>query len=141
MTIFMGNGIMSKIIDTASQTNKATLFVHFLWLLIISASFCATTYNERHIINHIAETQADTIFKRDQVFRHWSAAHGGAYVPTTEATPPNPHLKQVPFRDIQRPDGLSLTLMNPAYMLRQINELSSQGSDDIGHITPFAPIE
>ncbi len=59
-------------------------------------------------------------FSKDLAFRQWATKHGGVYVPANEHTLPNPHLAHIPERDITTPSGKQLTLMNPAYMLRQI---------------------
>lgn len=78
--------------------------------------------------------------EKDIVFRRWAAEHGGVYVPVTGKTPPNPWLT-VPERDITTPSGRRLTLMNPAYMIRQVFEV---GQSSIfapgGHITSLNPI-
>ena len=37
-----------------------------------------------------------------------------------ERTPPNPYLSHLPNRDVETTDGVLLTLMNPAYMMRQM---------------------
>jgi hypothetical protein len=61
------------------------------------------------------------------------------YVPVSEMTPPNPYLK-VPNRDVTTSGGLSLTLVNPAYMNRQVNELAMEMHHFQGHITSLNPI-
>ena len=43
-------------------------------------------------------------------------------MPVSETTPPNPYLSHVSERDIATPSGRKLTLLNPAYMLRQVQE-------------------
>ncbi len=79
-------------------------------------------------------------YQKDLAFRRWAAKHGGAYVPATAETPPNPHLN-VPERDIETPSGRKLTLMNPAYMTRQVYELMRSAPDSPqGHITSLNPI-
>ena len=61
------------------------------------------------------------------------------YVSIDERTPPNPYLKHIPLRDIEA-SGISLTLMNPAYMLRQVME-EYEGLYGIrGHITSLSPL-
>ena len=55
-------------------------------------------------------------------FRSWASRHGGVYVRPDERTPPNPYLSHLPRRDITLDDGTALTLMNPAYMMRQMTE-------------------
>ena len=68
----------------------------------------------------LAANTARANFSKDVAFRQWGTRHGGVYVPIDERTPPNPNLAHVPERDISTPSGKRLTLMNPAYMLRQI---------------------
>jgi PAS domain S-box-containing protein len=57
-----------------------------------------------------------------QAFRNWGVSHGGVYVPIDENTPPSPFLSHIDDRDITTPSGIPLTLMNPAYMIRQLQE-------------------
>ena len=88
----------------------------------------------------VARTFADESFRKDLIFRRWGAGHGGVYVPVTAETPPNAHLTDIAERDISTPSGKKLTLINPAYMMRQVYEL---GNVDIGpkaHITSLNPI-
>lgn len=66
--------------------------------------------------------------------------HGGVYVPVTAETPPNPYLKHVPERDIATPSGRELTLVNPAYMTRQVHELGKETEGVRAHITSLDPI-
>jgi len=76
--------------------------------------------------------------EKDMGFRRWNALHGGVYVLVDKANRPNPYL-DVPDRDLRTTGGQVLTLVNPAYMMRQVNELdwSSQGIK--GHITSLRP--
>ncbi len=50
----------------------------------------------------------------------WGTKHGGINVPITEETPPSPYMDHIPERDIETPSGRKLTLMNPAYTVRQL---------------------
>lgn len=59
-------------------------------------------------------------FNKDLVFRRWSAMQGGVYIPPSPNTPPNPYLEDIPKRDVVTTDGQKLTLVNPAYMTRQV---------------------
>lgn len=68
------------------------------------------------------------------------AEHGGLYVPENERTPPNPYLDHVEDQNIQTPSGVNLTLMNPAYALRQLIEEYEASMGIIGHITSLNPI-
>jgi diguanylate cyclase (GGDEF)-like protein/PAS domain S-box-containing protein len=73
------------------------------------------------------------------LYRRWVAEQGGVYVPVTEHTPPNPHLS-VPNRDVTTTSGVSLTLINPAYMTRQVNEIGKGLPSGKGHLTSLKPI-
>ncbi|MHC4750515.1 MAG: ATP-binding protein [Planctomycetota bacterium] len=81
-----------------------------------------------------------SLFQQDMVYRQWAAIHGGVYVPVTEQTPPNPYLASVDERDITTPSGRRLTLMNPAYMTRQVHEMETEQCGIRGHITSLNPI-
>ena len=61
--------------------------------------------------------------------------HGGVYVPVTAETPPNPYLSHIHERDLKTPSGINLTLMNPAYMLRQTMDKYEMRYGIHGHIT------
>jgi len=61
-------------------------------------------------------------------------------VPATEETPPNPYLDDVPERDVETPSGRLLTLVNPAYMTRQVHQLEEAESEIRGHITSLNPL-
>ncbi|MFA6311624.1 MAG: DUF3365 domain-containing protein [Sterolibacterium sp.] len=67
----------------------------------------------------LAKKEARIHFNKDLAFRRWATRHGGVYVPIDERTPPNPGLANIPERDIETPSGRKLTLMNPAYIMRQ----------------------
>ena len=61
-------------------------------------------------------------------------------MPQTEQTPPNPHLASQPERDITTPLGRKLTLMNPAYMLRQVMDEYAELYGVRGRITSLKPL-
>ena len=83
--------------------------------------------------------QARVAYEKDIVFRRWNNQHGGIYV-DARVTPPNPYLADTPERDITTPSGKPLTLVNPAYMTRQIYELEAKVSGLHGHITSLEPM-
>jgi len=83
----------------------------------------------------MVKKEARANFNKDQALRHWTSMHGGVYVPVTKETPSNPYLSHVPERDLKTPSGKSLTLMNPAYMLRQTMESYEDLYGVRGHIT------
>jgi len=111
-----------------------------LWTLLIAgfAGWEAKEYWETEYT--VARSVAQNIFDKDIIFRRWASIHGGVYVPVTPETPPNPYLAHIPDRDITLPSGKVITLINPAYMTRQIHELGATQSGARGHITSLKPI-
>ena len=87
----------------------------------------------------IALERGRVLFGLVELVRDWNARHGGVYVPVTEETQPNPYLEH-PQRDIETREGRQLTLVNPAFMTRQIAELAEQSTGVRFHITSLKPI-
>ncbi|MDY0170057.1 MAG: PocR ligand-binding domain-containing protein [Thermoguttaceae bacterium] len=87
----------------------------------------------------MARRTAQIIFENDVLYRRWSANHGGVYVRVSEDCPPNPYLK-VPDRDVTTTTGVALTLVNPAYMTRQVNSLVGATGGSRGRLTSLKPI-
>lgn len=111
------------------------VLVSAFWAVTVFGLFGWALWTTRQGTENLARRMARAYFNKDYVFRSWVASHGGVYVPTNERTPPNPHLKHVPERDIETPSGKSLTLMNAAYVLRQMQEEYSDLFGVKGHIT------
>jgi len=110
------------------------------WTVVISASVTWNLLNQNESMREIALSEARAYFKKDQAFRLWATSHGGVYVPSDERTPPSPYLAHVPGRDIETPSGVLLTLMNPSYALRQLNEEFTELYGVAGHITSLKPL-
>jgi hypothetical protein len=96
-----------------------------VWTATVAAHHIQTVIEARSYEQEHALKAARTSVAKDIIIRKWIASHGGVYVPTTEKTPPNPYLLNIPDRDIITPQGVRLTLMNPAYAMRQIFEFSN----------------
>jgi hypothetical protein len=86
-----------------------------------------------------AKIEARSVFENHVIYRSWNAGHGGVYARVDTKTRPNPWL-DTPERDITTPSGTQLTLINPAYMTRQINEMTLKKFGYISHITSLNPI-
>jgi len=98
------------------------------WLVVLALSLAFRLAGTRDRISEMAFIQADVGLDWMLTIRKWLATMGGMYVPVTGKTPPNPKLAQVPERDITTPSGKRLTLMDPAYLLRQVNEMNGPGN-------------
>jgi len=90
------------------------------WSTIIGGSLAWNILEEDEQVKEIALHTARANFNKDYAFRLWGTKHGGVYVPPTKETPPNPYLAHLKNRDVVTTDGKKLTLMNPAYMVREL---------------------
>lgn len=115
------------------------LFMLF-WTLLIAALAVWNHYQNHRTVLHEAQSAARYSFGKDLSFRRWATGHGGVYVPVTAETPPNPYLAHVPERDIVTPAGRELTLVNPAYMIRQVHGMTDELFGTRGHITSLRPV-
>lgn len=111
-----------------------------VWTVIVAASLAWNVAKLKGDILEVARITARSAYEEDVIYRLWNAWHGGVYVPVTEVTQPNPYLTNVPEHDITTPSGKLLTLMNPAYMTRQVYELAAEKYGIRGHITSLNPI-
>jgi signal transduction histidine kinase len=132
-----GNELKPAAKDGSKQVNikRYTILLVALWTVLAGALTLYQLNNLHNITLDIAANEAKTNFKKDQSFRVWGASHGGVYVPIDENTPPNKYLTNVEERDIETPSGKKLTLMNPAYMVRQIKDVFSDLYGVAGHLT------
>ncbi|MEW8506264.1 MAG: EAL domain-containing protein [Candidatus Thiodiazotropha sp.] len=125
---------------TLKSLRKYTLVAIVTWTALITIVFTWTVFDQRNREFANALAVARAYFDKDQSVRQWGATQGGVYVKISEHTQPNPHLKNLPHRDVTTTDGQKLTLMNPAYMIRQINERFSRMHNDFIHITSLDPL-
>jgi signal transduction histidine kinase/ActR/RegA family two-component response regulator len=110
------------------------------WTLATVASLTWNLSDLEATARTFAAVQARASFAKDVAYRRWVAEKGGVYAAVSAATPPNPYLKDNPRRDIALPDGQTLTLINPAYMSRQVFEIYDQDAGSRSHITSLKPL-
>ncbi|MDA8232447.1 MAG: ATP-binding protein [Magnetospirillum sp.] len=113
------------------------VWVTLLWSGAVALSLATAVINVRGQALESAKNEARTSVRTNMGFRRWATQHGGVYVPPDAKTPPNPYLADIPDRDLVTTSGKALTLMNPAYMLR---ELMGQGYVAKGRITSLKPL-
>ena len=141
----MRKGLTTMEKPSSSKTELTVLRNYFwilliLWTVLVGSTLLWSLLRQRHETLEVAYLQAQSAFGKDVVYRRWAAVHGGVYVPVTEQAPPNPYLSHVEERDIETPSGRKLTLMNPAYMTRQVHEMGAASYGIRGHITSLNPI-
>lgn len=126
--------------ETVPYLKRSFTMLMVLWTFTIVLIFYLSFISEKKTVFNLAAHQSRASFDKDIQYRLWATRHGGVYVPQTENTPPNPDLANIPERDITTPSGRKLTLMNPAYMTRQVFEISKERFGYIGHITSLNPL-
>jgi len=132
---------MKKLMDMIAGIYSGLWLLLLAWVLIAAASL---TWIMKELYEHSMDevkVNAKALFSQELIFRRWNAGHGGVYVPITETTQPNPYLSHIPERDVTTTTGKKLTLINPAYMSRQLHELMLEDAGGRrGHITSLKPI-
>src|SRR5450631_391730 len=106
----------------------------------MALSLSVGLFQIRDGLRKLALNQAVQSVEKDLLYRRWASLHGGVYVPVTDRTPSNPYLKDIAEQDITTPSGRRLTLMNPAYMNRQVFELGKERYGNHEHITSLTPL-
>jgi len=114
---------------------KYYIVIVFAWILLFVSLIIFIFYKIDEETDNIAKTEARANFNKDQAIRNWSSLHGGVYVPVDSITKPNPALAHISERDIETPSGRKLTLMNPAYLLRELNDYFAEYYGIVGHLT------
>ena len=137
----MTDNIVNKedAVHRAFRLGPYTMGLAIVWTVIVGVSLVWNLHEQERATTEVARALARAGIERDLLYRRWSAIHGGVYAPVAEKTRPNPHL-DAPERDIETPAGRMLTLVNPAYMTRQVHELGAQTNGIQGHITSLKPI-
>ncbi|MCI5157353.1 MAG: response regulator [Candidatus Electrothrix sp. AUS1_2] len=127
------------------QTDKNTnlFLVRFLilslvlWTLLLLLLLLWNRQNMKKTTRQLAENHALMFFEKDMLYREWAMSHGGVYVPVSEHTQPNPYL-DIENRDVTIA-GRKYTLMNPAYIFRQVYDLGKDRVSVQGRITSLDP--
>jgi PAS domain S-box-containing protein len=129
------------IADEIRKIHRYAVIGTVLWTLLLSGLFIADVLDNSKSVHEIGRGMALASFEKDLLFRRWANQHAGVYVPETALTPANPNLAHIPDRDVTTSTGRRLTLVNPAYMSRQIFEMAREQPDSPqGHITSLNPI-
>ncbi len=109
------------------------------WVLLVSISFIWNYNAASKEQERVALESAKTIFNYINIIRLWNNQHSPVYVPMTENTPPNPYLTN-PNKNIIVNDQLTLTQINPAYMIQQIADIAMKENGVQFHFTSLNPI-
>lgn len=111
-----------------------------VWTGVVIIFLTGNLYQEHQATLEIARAEARGQIQQILLYRQWNTLHNGVYVQVNEKTPPNPYLAAMPERDVRTPTGKRLTLVNPAYMSRQIYELAQEQNKAEGRIISLKPL-
>lgn len=118
-----------------------SLLLAFAWTVVIAVSLLASITVHRQEIVTLALNVARAYIDKDILYRNWNAFHGGIYVLADKGVSSNPYLPAAVLeRDVITPSGRHLTLVNPAYMTRQLYELAQKEHKIAGRITSLKPL-
>jgi len=135
------NPVTSAIIEEDEQK-----IIRIGWLLAVGWTLflgIIIAWNLWQVNTHTHEQARLSLIKtieKDLVFRNWVTEQGGVYVPVTKENPPNPYLEHIHERDITTPSGTPLTLFNPAYIMRQVYEMTQERYGISGRLTSLDPL-
>ncbi|MHB0956305.1 MAG: c-type heme family protein [Pirellulaceae bacterium] len=125
--------------DLAIRWRLHAWLLGLVWTGCIVASLFWNLWEQENKTRLLARNSAQITFENDLLYRHWVAAQGGVYVPASPQVPPNPYL-HISDRDITTTAGLTLTLVNPAYMTRMVHQRARETKGSRGHITSLKPL-
>ncbi|PLX40279.1 MAG: hypothetical protein C0609_12310 [Deltaproteobacteria bacterium] len=128
-------------IDTQVVTLKrTTLLLALIWTTLSLLSFFWDSYSNRSNMLAIAEQQAKLVLEKEFVLRSWVLSHNGIYVEISEETPPNPLIPEDSDKYATTDGGKRLTLMNPAYVTRQLHDIGGIPGGIRGHLSSLDPM-
>jgi hypothetical protein len=87
----------------------------------------------------LAKVVARSFYQAVATMRDWNTLHNGVYVPISESVRPNLYLVD-PLRDVTTSEGLRLTKINHAQMIRMLSELLTQDRGVHIHMTSLTPL-
>jgi len=108
------------------------VFSIFVIYIILDNTRNNETFLKKMIINEAVSNYNSIIDTRK-----WNASHGGVYVKQNEAVKPNKYLKD---KTLETKDGETLIKINPAWMTRQISEISNKEHQNYFKLTSLNPI-
>jgi PAS domain S-box-containing protein len=122
------------------KINKYFRLFFVAWTCLILIMITVFTWHALKEKDVWMYNEAIAIHNIDLSIRHWASGHGGVYVPVDDKTQPNKYLGHVLEKDIVTPNGTHLTLMNPAYILRQLHSDFERDYGVAAHITSLKPL-
>lgn len=122
-----------------SKIATLVLFVIFVVGIVISmlSHIDSSSQKYKMLLEQALVQEAVAHFDSMVMTRSWNAGHGGVFVKQQNGIKPNPYLKN---NFIKSDLNETLIKVNPAWMTRQISEISNKDSDYYYKITSLKPI-
>lgn len=119
------------------QANSLFVVIVLISVASMLYSLEVTTQKQIQLSEEKIFQEAVAHFDNMVITRSWSAIYGGVYVKPISGLKPNRYL---PDNTLQTANGETLIKINPAWMTRQISELSNKKSRYYYKITSLKPI-
>lgn len=110
-----------------------------IWTTLVGLSLFYSLQQLQESSLELTKTQGREVFRLVEAMRVWNAEHGGIYVRQSERDLPNPYL-DASIRATRTITGAPLTLLNPAYMTRQISGVIEREAGIRLHLTSLKPL-
>jgi diguanylate cyclase (GGDEF)-like protein/PAS domain S-box-containing protein len=117
-----------------------TIILFVVWSLVIVGLAGWKIDNNSATTHELAENQARANFNKDKAFRLWMSGHGRIYIPVSDLYKPDPYLAHIQDRDITTPSGIELSMVNPARVVRDLDEKYQKFYGVAGRVTSLEPL-
>ncbi|OEF97022.1 diguanylate cyclase [Desulfuribacillus alkaliarsenatis] len=111
------------------------ILISIFWVYSITAELHSTEETYVNLAIETAESYSEAV--RD--IRDWATRHGGVYVQVTEENTPNPYLN-TENREVIIDNDFILTKLNPAYVTRQVSEISDERTGIYFTVVSIEPV-
>ena len=116
------------------------IFLFVFWSLVIAGLVNWKIQHNEKMTHELAENEARANFNKDKAFRLWMTKQGRIYIPVSEQYRPNPLLAHIVDRDIIAASGIKLSMVNPATVVRDLEEEYKHLYGIAGRVVSLTPI-
>jgi two-component system NtrC family sensor kinase len=124
----------------STQTRNSLLAISAFLIVATGISLYANLHKVDTQFRQLAAVVGRSYFQAIAGMREWNTQNGGVYVPVTKKSRPNPLLKD-PLREITTREGMRLTKINHAQMVRLIANLLTEERGIRVRLTSATPLQ
>ena len=127
--------------DEASGLSSFAWVLMAMWTAAVITSFWWNVAQKHQETMKIAFAEVKAFHEKDLLYRRWASGKGGIYVLSSPKTPGTPYLPSSWKRNVEpASSGSHLTLVSPAHMMRQVNELAQEAGYPSERLTSLRPL-